>query len=44
MRQPVLQNRDIIKLFERLRVSDSFLLQTNVREILFRKPDYLPSP
>jgi hypothetical protein len=44
MRQPVLQNRDIIKLFERLRVSDSFLLQTKVREILFRKPDYLAVP
>jgi hypothetical protein len=41
MRQAVLQNRDIIKLFERLRVSDSFLLHTKVREILFRKPDYL---
>jgi hypothetical protein len=40
-RTRVLQNRDIIKLFERLRVSDSFLLQTNVREILFRKPSYL---
>lgn len=44
MRQPVLQNRDIIKLFERLRVSDSFLLQTKVREILFRKPEYLATP
>jgi hypothetical protein len=44
MRQPVLQNRDIIKLFERLRVSDSFLLHTKVREILFRKPDYLANP
>jgi hypothetical protein len=44
MRQPVLQNRDIIKLFERLRVSDSFLLQTKVREILFRKPDYVTTP
>jgi hypothetical protein len=43
-RQVVLQNRDIIKLFERLRVSDSFLLHTMVREILFRKPDYLPNP
>jgi hypothetical protein len=43
MRQAVLQNRDIIRLFERLRVSDSFLLQTNVREILFRKPAYLPT-
>jgi hypothetical protein len=44
MRQAVMQNRDIIKLFERLRVSDSFLLHTMVREILFRKPDYLPKP
>ena len=41
MRQAVLQNRDIIKLFERLRVSDSFLLHSNIREILFRKPPYL---
>jgi hypothetical protein len=40
-RQRVFQNRDIIKLFEGLRVSDSFLLQTNIREILFRKPAYL---
>jgi hypothetical protein len=44
MRQAVLQNRDIIKLFERLRVSDSFLLHSNVREILFRKPAYLAAP
>jgi hypothetical protein len=44
LRQPVMQNRDIITLFERLRVSDSFLLQTKVREILFRKPAYLASP
>ncbi len=41
MRTRILQNRDIIKLFEGLRVSDSFLLQTNMREILFRKPAYL---
>jgi hypothetical protein len=40
-RSRTLQNRDIIRLFGRLRVSDSFLLQTNVREILFRKPSYL---
>jgi hypothetical protein len=40
-RSHVLQNRDIIKMFEGLRVSDSFLLQTNIREILFRKPAYL---
>lgn len=44
MRQAVLQNRDIIKLFECLRVSDSFLLHSNVREILFRKPAYLTTP
>lgn len=37
-RQPVLVNRDILKLFEGLRVADSFLLQHNIREILFRKP------
>jgi hypothetical protein len=37
-RQAVLLNRDIIRLFPTLRVSDSFLLQNNVREILFRKP------
>lgn len=40
MRQAVLQNRDIIRLFEHLRVSDSFLLHSNIREILFRKPEY----
>jgi hypothetical protein len=37
-RQAVLLNRDIIRLFAGLRVSDSFLLQNNLREILFRKP------
>jgi hypothetical protein len=37
-RQAVLTNRDIIRLFEGLRVSDSFLMKNNVREILFRKP------
>jgi hypothetical protein len=37
-RQAILLNRDIIKLFPSLRVSDSFLLQNNLREILFRKP------
>ena len=30
-------NRDIIKMFDGLSVSDSFLLQNGVREILFRK-------
>jgi hypothetical protein len=42
-RQAVLLNRDIIRLFSGLRVTDSFLLQNNLREILFRKPAYLPS-
>jgi len=37
VRQHAPQNRDIIKMFEGLRVSDSFLLQNNLREILFRK-------
>jgi hypothetical protein len=37
-RQAALLNRDIIRLFSGLRVSDSFLLQNNLREILFRKP------
>jgi methyltransferase family protein len=36
-RQAVLLNRDIIRLFPGLRVSDSFLLLNNLREILFRK-------
>ncbi len=40
-RQPVYLNRDIIKMFEGLLVSDSFLLKTATREILFRKPAYL---
>jgi hypothetical protein len=38
-----LANRDIIRLFDGLRVSDSFLLRNNVREILFKKPAYLSS-
>jgi hypothetical protein len=37
-RQSALNNRDIIRLFSTLRVSDSFLLKNNLREILFRKP------
>jgi hypothetical protein len=39
-RQPILANRDIIRLFPSLRVSDSFLMKNNVSEILFRKPAY----
>ena len=37
-KQTALQNRDIIRMFEGLKVSESFLLKTNVREFLFRKP------
>jgi hypothetical protein len=37
-RQANMPNRDILRLFPTLHVSDSFLLQNNQREILFRKP------
>ena len=40
-RQKTLQNRDIIRMFEGLRVAESFLMKNNVRELLFRKPAYL---
>ena len=33
----MLQNRDIIKMFDGLSVSESFLLKSNTREILLRK-------
>lgn len=37
-KQTAFQNRDIIRMFDGLKVSESFLLKTNVREFLFRKP------
>ena len=37
-RQRNLLNGDIIKLFKDLRVTDSFLMKSKVREMLFRKP------
>ena len=37
-KQNALPNRDIIRMFEGLKVAESFLLKTNVREFLFRKP------
>jgi hypothetical protein len=37
-RQRTLPNRDIVRLFSGLRVTESFLLKNNLREILFRKP------
>lgn len=36
-RQRPILNRDIIRMFEPLRVTEQFLLKTNVREVLFRK-------
>lgn len=41
-RQGSLLNGDIIKLFKELRVTDSFLMQSKVREMLFRKPAARP--
>jgi SAM-dependent methyltransferase len=43
-RQRPLQNRDIQRLFEPLRITDQFLLKTNMRELLFRKPKAGESP
>jgi hypothetical protein len=37
-KQTAFPNRDIIRMFDGLKVSESFLLKTNVREFLFRKP------
>jgi hypothetical protein len=37
-KQTSFQNRDIIRMFDGLKVSESFLLKTNIREFLFRKP------
>jgi hypothetical protein len=36
-RQRPLLNRDIQRMFEPLRITDQFLLKTNIREVLFRK-------
>jgi SAM-dependent methyltransferase len=36
-RQKPLPNRDIQRVFEPLRITEQFLLKTNVREVLFRK-------
>jgi hypothetical protein len=38
-RQRNLLNGDIIKLFKELRVTDSFLMKSKMREMLFRKPN-----
>ncbi len=39
-RQPVLLNREIVRLFSGLNVMESFLLRVNAREVLFQKPIY----
>lgn len=38
VKRNVLQNRDIMKMFEPLSVNESFLLKSNMRETLFRRP------
>ena len=37
-RQKPLNNRDVQRLFEPLRVTEQFLLKSTIREVLFRKP------
>jgi hypothetical protein len=37
-KQRPLLNRDIQRLFDPLRITENFLLKTNLREVLFRKP------
>lgn len=37
-RRRVLENREIVGLFDRLRVADSVVLRSQLREMLFRKP------
>jgi SAM-dependent methyltransferase len=41
-KQRPLLNRDIQRMFEPLRISEQFLLKTNMREVLFRKPAEAP--
>ena len=41
-KQRPLPNRDIQRLFEPLRIVEQFLLKTNLREVLFRKPPEMP--
>lgn len=43
-KQRPLLNRDIQRLFEPLRITENFLLKTNLREVLFRKPAAVVHP
>lgn len=41
-KQRAMQNRDIQRMFEELRVAEQFLLKSNLREVLLRKPADAP--
>jgi cyclopropane fatty-acyl-phospholipid synthase-like methyltransferase len=41
-KQRAMQNRDIQRMFEELRVTEQFLLKSNLREVLLRKPAEAP--
>jgi hypothetical protein len=43
-KQRPLLNRDIQRLFEPLRITENYLLKTNLREVLFRKPAAAAAP
>lgn len=43
-KQRPLLNRDIQRLFEPLRITENYLLKTNMREVLFRKPAAVAAP
>ena len=43
-RQKPFLNRDIQRMFEPLVITEQFLLTTNLREVLFRKPVAGPPP
>jgi hypothetical protein len=43
-KQRPLLNRDIQRLFEPLKISENYLLKTNLREVLFRKPAAAAAP
>jgi hypothetical protein len=43
-KQRPLPNRDIQRMFEELRIAEQFLLKSNLREVLFRKPAETPPP
>jgi hypothetical protein len=43
-KQRPLLNRDIQRLFEPLKISENYLLKTNLREVLFRKPAVAAAP